>query len=118
MQFSVNKLTANIAKKIKRFEMSVNQNLCEVSNRDRAGSVCILRPVFQVDVLRLRTEGQPDMMKVEQIVTQLEQADQVTQQTLDDMLCQTPTGKRKPIMEERRISRRTLQPLRSTLLSE
>lgn len=106
------------SKRIKRFEISVNQNLCEVSNRDRAGSVCILRPVFQVDVLRLRTEGQPDMMKVEQIVTQLEQADQVTQQTLDDMLCQTPTGKRKPIMEERRISRRTLQPLRSTLLSE
>ncbi|XP_010749245.3 pentatricopeptide repeat-containing protein 2, mitochondrial [Larimichthys crocea] len=81
----------------------------------------VKKPVFSeevVDVLRLRTEGQPDMMKVEQIVTQLEQADQVTQQTLDDMLCQTPTGKRKPIMEERRISRRTLQPLRSTLLSE
>ncbi|KAM3600401.1 uncharacterized protein V6R79_022846 [Siganus canaliculatus] len=81
----------------------------------------VKKPEFSqevVDVLRLRSEGRPFMMKVEQIVTQLKQADQVTQQTLDDMLCHTPTGKRKPIMEERRTSRRTLKPLQSTLLSE
>ncbi|XP_070781053.1 pentatricopeptide repeat-containing protein 2, mitochondrial [Enoplosus armatus] len=83
----------------------------------------VKRPEFSqevVDLLRLRSEGGRHMMKVEQIVTQLERADQVTQQTLDDMLCHTPTGKRKPvpIMEERRTSRRTLKPLQSTLLSE
>lgn len=76
--------------------------------------------LFQVDLLRLRSESGPHMMKVEQIVTQLERADQVIQQTIDGMLCHTPTGKRKqaPIMEERKTSRRTLKPLQSTLLSE
>lgn len=88
-----------------------------MSYRDRVGSA-VSCDFFQVDVLRLRSQGRPYMMKVEQIVTQLEQADQVTQQTLDDMLCHTPTGKRKPIMEERKTSRRTLKPLQSTLLSE
>ncbi|XP_022074788.1 pentatricopeptide repeat-containing protein 2, mitochondrial [Acanthochromis polyacanthus] len=73
-----------------------------------------------VDLLRLRSEDRPHMMKVEQTVTQLEQAGQVTQQTLDDMLCRTPTGKKKRmmIMEERKTSRRTLKPLQSSLLSE
>ncbi|XP_075941980.1 pentatricopeptide repeat-containing protein 2, mitochondrial [Anarhichas minor] len=73
-----------------------------------------------VDVLRLRSEGGPHMMTVEQIVTHLQRADQVTQQTLDGMLCRTPTGKRKPalMMEARKTSRRTLKSLQSTLLSE
>ncbi|KAM4635743.1 pentatricopeptide repeat-containing protein 2, mitochondrial [Polymixia lowei] len=73
-----------------------------------------------VHLLRLRSEIGPHMAKVEQIVSQLEQAGQVTQRSLDAMLCHTPTGKRKPmaIMEERRISRRTLKPIQSTLLSE
>ncbi|MEQ2174557.1 hypothetical protein GOODEAATRI_009080, partial [Goodea atripinnis] len=50
----------------------------------------------------------------------LQQACQVTQQTLDNMLCHAPTGKRKPalIEQERRTSRRTLRPLQSNLLSE
>lgn len=88
-----------------------------VNASDITGSA-VSGTLFQVDVLRLRSEGQSYAMKVEHIVTQLERADQVTQQTLDDMLCHTPTGKRKPIMEERRTSRRTMKPLRSTLLSE
>ncbi|XP_038164595.1 pentatricopeptide repeat-containing protein 2, mitochondrial [Cyprinodon tularosa] len=73
-----------------------------------------------VDLLRLRSEGRPLEMKVEQIVAQLQRASQVTQQTLDDMLCRAPTGKRKPALmeEERRTSRRTLRPLQSNLLSE
>ncbi|XP_074473454.1 pentatricopeptide repeat-containing protein 2, mitochondrial [Sebastes fasciatus] len=83
----------------------------------------VKKPEFSqevVDLLRLRSESGPHMMKVEQIVTQLERADQVIQQTIDGMLCHTPTGKRKqaPIMEERKTSRRTLKPLQSTLLSE
>ncbi|XP_030004524.1 pentatricopeptide repeat-containing protein 2, mitochondrial isoform X2 [Sphaeramia orbicularis] len=74
-----------------------------------------------VSLLQLRTENGPYMMRVEQIVSQLVQTGQVIQQTLDDVLCYTPPVKRKPVlvMQERRtISRRTLRPLQSTLLSE
>uniref|UniRef100_UPI0037E8CD86 pentatricopeptide repeat-containing protein 2, mitochondrial n=1 Tax=Semicossyphus pulcher TaxID=241346 RepID=UPI0037E8CD86 len=83
----------------------------------------VKRPEFSqevMDILRLRSEDTSLMMKVEQIVTELERADQVTQQTLDDMLCHTPSGKRKPspITVERRTSRRTMKPLQSTLLLE
>uniref|UniRef100_H3CPX0 Pentatricopeptide repeat-containing protein 2, mitochondrial n=1 Tax=Tetraodon nigroviridis TaxID=99883 RepID=H3CPX0_TETNG len=69
-----------------------------------------------VDLLRLQSEGQPSMMNVEKIVTQLVRASQVTQQSLDEMLCYTPAGKQTPIIQRR--SRRTLKPLQSTLLSE
>ncbi|KAJ4926574.1 hypothetical protein JOQ06_008747 [Pogonophryne albipinna] len=83
----------------------------------------VKKPEFSqevVDLLRLRIEGGTHMLKVEQIVKDLEQADQVTQQTVDGMLCHTPTGKRRPslLMEERRHSRRTLSPRVATLLSE
>ncbi|XP_041825609.1 pentatricopeptide repeat-containing protein 2, mitochondrial [Melanotaenia boesemani] len=83
----------------------------------------VKRPEFSqevVDLLCLRCEGQPHKTKVEQIVTQLEQAGQVTPRTLDDMLCRAPMGKRKSMQleEKRRISQRTLKPLQSTLLSE
>ncbi|XP_067340422.1 pentatricopeptide repeat-containing protein 2, mitochondrial isoform X2 [Channa argus] len=76
---------------------------------------------LKVDLLRLQSEGGPHMPKVEQLVTQLEQAGQVIQQTLDDLLCHTHKGNRRkqaPVLEERRTSRRTLRPLQSTLLSE
>ncbi|XP_053267030.1 pentatricopeptide repeat-containing protein 2, mitochondrial [Pleuronectes platessa] len=83
----------------------------------------VKKPEFSqevVDLLRLRSKGGSHMREVEKIVTRLEQGGQVTQLTVDDMLCHTPTGKKKPapIMEERRFSRRTLRPLQSTLLSE
>ncbi|XP_053195710.1 pentatricopeptide repeat-containing protein 2, mitochondrial [Scomber japonicus] len=83
----------------------------------------VKKPEFSqevVDLLRLRSEDKPQKAKVEQIVSQLEHAGQVTQLTLDDMLCYTPTGKRKPapMVDQRRTSRRTLTPLQSTLLSE
>ncbi|KAK2819363.1 hypothetical protein Q5P01_024924 [Channa striata] len=87
-------------------------------------SYFVKKPEFSqevVDLLRLRSEGGPHMIKVEQLVTQLERAGQVIQQTLDDLLCHTPTGhrtKQVPVLEERRTSRRTLRPLQSTLLSE
>ncbi|KAF7653949.1 hypothetical protein LDENG_00076740 [Lucifuga dentata] len=73
-----------------------------------------------LDLLRLRSGNGPHMMRVEKILSQIEQAGQVTQQTLDELLCHTPTRRRRPveIIKERRISRRTLQPLHSTLLSE
>lgn len=83
----------------------------------------VKKPEFSqevVDLLRLQSEAGPYRRRVEQIVSQLEEAGQVTQQTLDDMLCRVPTGKRKPppITEERRVSRRTLKSLQSNLLSE
>lgn len=83
----------------------------------------VKKPEFSqevMDLLRFRSERKPILKNVEQIVTQLEQSGQVTQQTLDDMLCHTPTGKRKqePVIEERRKSRRTLKPLNSALISE
>ncbi|MEQ2239323.1 hypothetical protein ILYODFUR_003264 [Ilyodon furcidens] len=83
----------------------------------------VKKPEFSqevLDFLCLRSEGRLLDMKVEQVVTQLQQACQVTQQTLDNMLCHAPTGKRKPalIEQERRTSRRTLRPLQPNLLSE
>ncbi|KAM6902132.1 pentatricopeptide repeat-containing protein 2, mitochondrial [Xenentodon cancila] len=73
-----------------------------------------------VDLLRLQSKGGPYKVNVDQIVTQLEQGSQVTQQTLDDMLCRAPTGKRKPapMGEQKKTSRRTLKPLQSSLWSE
>ncbi|XP_058473489.1 pentatricopeptide repeat-containing protein 2, mitochondrial isoform X1 [Solea solea] len=83
----------------------------------------VKKPEFSqevLDLLRLRSEGGPHLMEVKRIVAQFEQAGQVTQQTLDHMLCHTPSGKRKPapITEERRFSRRTHRPLHTILLSE
>ncbi|KAM7368776.1 hypothetical protein PAMP_013083 [Pampus punctatissimus] len=82
----------------------------------------VKKPEFSqevVDFLRLRSEDGPQMTRLEQIVSQLQQTKQVTQQTLDNMLCYTPVGKKKLelVMEKRtsRISRRTRQ---SALLSE
>ncbi|XP_056146993.1 pentatricopeptide repeat-containing protein 2, mitochondrial [Lampris incognitus] len=72
-----------------------------------------------VDLLLLRSLDGPHKARIEQVVSELEQAGQVTKRTLDEMLCRTPTGKRKPIiMEQRKTSRRTLRPLQSTLVSE
>lgn len=85
------------------------------------GPSFVRRPEFSqelVDLLRLRCKGQPSTENLEQLVTRLEQSDQLTQETLDDMLCRTPSGKRRPIVEERKTSRRTLRLLRSSLLTE
>lgn len=60
-------------------------------------------------------------MNVEKTVTKLVQADQVTQQSLDDMLCHTPAETQMPIMQWRtskKTSRRSLKPLQLTLLYE
>ncbi|KAK6305066.1 hypothetical protein J4Q44_G00238460 [Coregonus suidteri] len=89
-----------------------------------SSSVFIKKPEFAqevVDLVRLRSEDSPLMASVEEAVSRLQHAGQVTQRSLDEMLCHTPTGKRrmpKGMMEERLISRRTLRPLQSTLLSE
>uniref|UniRef100_A0A3Q1IBZ5 Pentatricopeptide repeat-containing protein 2, mitochondrial n=2 Tax=Anabas testudineus TaxID=64144 RepID=A0A3Q1IBZ5_ANATE len=74
-----------------------------------------------MDLLHLRSEGGPFMKEVEQLVKTLEQAGQVVQQTIDDMLCHTTIGNRRkqPLgMWRRKNSQRTKRPIQSTLLSE
>ncbi|PWA26745.1 hypothetical protein CCH79_00001086, partial [Gambusia affinis] len=122
--------------------MSTDSNLCQNFNvmlltmsGDVLGAASVLsaamspsrsffvkKPEFSeevVDLLLLRSEDTPFKMKAEQVVTQLQQAGQVTQETLDDMLCRVPTGKRKPVVMERvrRTSQRTRRSLQSNLLS-
>ncbi|CAJ1070206.1 pentatricopeptide repeat-containing protein 2%2C mitochondrial [Xyrichtys novacula] len=72
-----------------------------------------------IDMLILQSEGVKLKGQVEQIKTRLVQAGQVTQQTLDDMLCHAPSGRRKQgsITMERRRGKKNKFP-RSTLLSE
>ncbi|XP_077441472.1 pentatricopeptide repeat-containing protein 2, mitochondrial isoform X2 [Vanacampus margaritifer] len=74
-----------------------------------------------LDQMRLRIVGEAQATEAEQVISELERAGQVTRQTLDDMLCHTPTApKRKmaPIVREKRTSRRIRKPLHSTLTSE
>lgn len=91
---------------------------CGIDDQGYGNKISHFYHFFQVGLLRLQCKGQSYMHELEHIVTQLKRADQLTQETLDDMLCRTPTGKRRPIMEERKTSRRTLKLLQSTLLSE
>ncbi|KAJ3581183.1 hypothetical protein NHX12_027869 [Muraenolepis orangiensis] len=73
-----------------------------------------------VELLCLRSADGPHRARVGQTVLELQQTGQVTQQRLDDMLCDTPPGKKTSlsILEDRRGSRRTLRPLQHTLLTE
>ncbi|XP_056602159.1 pentatricopeptide repeat-containing protein 2, mitochondrial [Triplophysa dalaica] len=86
--------------------------------------VFVKKPEFSqevVNVLRKKSANGLWEGSVEQVVRRLEEAGQITEQTLDHFLCHTPSGKKRPlgIMEqERKTSRRTLRPLQSTLLSE
>ncbi|XP_072114049.1 pentatricopeptide repeat-containing protein 2, mitochondrial [Mobula birostris] len=56
----------------------------------------------------------------EDIYGLLQQSGQITALSLDDILCQTPVGRKllNPLLDQRKISRRTFKPLRSALLSE
>ncbi|XP_048115729.1 pentatricopeptide repeat-containing protein 2, mitochondrial isoform X1 [Alosa alosa] len=83
----------------------------------------VKRPEFSQEVLEELQRQSVDgtwAVQVERVVARLQKAGQVTVQSLDAMLCHTPKGKRRtmPMLEERKTSRRTLRPLRSTLLSE
>ncbi|XP_073696644.1 pentatricopeptide repeat-containing protein 2, mitochondrial [Garra rufa] len=74
-----------------------------------------------VNVLRNKSAGGLWEEKVEQVVKQLEEADQITKQTIDDFLCHTPSRRKRPLgilEQERRTSRRTCKTLQSTLLLE
>ncbi|XP_077478507.1 pentatricopeptide repeat-containing protein 2, mitochondrial isoform X1 [Stigmatopora argus] len=84
----------------------------------------VRKPEFSQEVLEqvlLLSEGGAQEALARETVSRLERAGQVMPRTLDDMLCCTPSPKRRaaPIMEERwRPSRRSLKPLHATLLSE
>ncbi|XP_051552260.1 pentatricopeptide repeat-containing protein 2, mitochondrial-like [Myxocyprinus asiaticus] len=86
--------------------------------------VLVKKPEFSqevVNVLKKKSTNGLWEKKVEQVVRRLEEAGQITGQTLDDFLCHTPSGKRRPlgVMEQERMtSQRTRRPLQSTLLSE
>ncbi|XP_066517494.1 pentatricopeptide repeat-containing protein 2, mitochondrial [Hoplias malabaricus] len=76
-----------------------------------------------VDALRERSADGPWEVQVEQVLRRLQEAGQVTSQSVDELLCHTPSVKRRPlnILDEGRRSfnsRRTMRPLRSNLLSD
>uniref|UniRef100_A0A4W5Q7I4 Pentatricopeptide repeat-containing protein 2, mitochondrial n=1 Tax=Hucho hucho TaxID=62062 RepID=A0A4W5Q7I4_9TELE len=78
-----------------------------------SSTVFIKKPEFAQEVVR-----KPPYKWMFEAVSRLQHAGQVSQRSLDEMLCHTPMGKRRmPIgmMEERLVSRRTLRPLQSTL---
>uniref|UniRef100_A0A674EX30 Uncharacterized protein n=1 Tax=Salmo trutta TaxID=8032 RepID=A0A674EX30_SALTR len=100
-------------------------NFVTVSTLGFSSPAFIKKPEFAQEVASKKNskwiEDSPLTASVEQAVSRLQQAGQVTQRNLDEMLCHTPIGKKRMpmgIMDERRISRRTLRPLQSTLLSE
>ncbi|XP_043370221.1 pentatricopeptide repeat-containing protein 2, mitochondrial isoform X2 [Dermochelys coriacea] len=57
---------------------------------------------------------------LEDICAKLQARGQVTKLTLDDMLCQTPYGKKRhmQLLKQEQVSRRTFRPLKSALLAE
>ncbi|XP_016358267.1 pentatricopeptide repeat-containing protein 2, mitochondrial-like [Sinocyclocheilus anshuiensis] len=85
--------------------------------------VFVKKPEFSqevVNVLKNKSVGGLWEGKVEQVVRRLEEADQITKQTIDDFLCHTPS-RRRPLgilEQERKTSRRTRRTLQSTLLLE
>ncbi|KAK7173270.1 hypothetical protein R3I93_003170 [Phoxinus phoxinus] len=74
-----------------------------------------------VDELRKKSADGLWEGHVERVVRQLEESGQITKQTLDEILCHTPSRKARPlgILEQgRKISRRTFKPLQSALRLE
>ncbi|XP_055488148.1 pentatricopeptide repeat-containing protein 2, mitochondrial isoform X2 [Leucoraja erinacea] len=72
-------------------------------------------------VVRESMENNSELQgECEDICEMLQKSGQITALSLDEMLCHTPAGRKplNPLLDQRKISRRTLQPLRSTLLSE
>ncbi|XP_043563748.1 pentatricopeptide repeat-containing protein 2, mitochondrial isoform X2 [Chiloscyllium plagiosum] len=58
--------------------------------------------------------------RFEDVCDSLQRSGQITALSLDDMLCQTSNGKKpvNPLLDTRKVSRRTFKPLQSALLSE
>ncbi|CAL8277225.1 unnamed protein product [Merluccius merluccius] len=74
-----------------------------------------------IERLRLQSEDGPHAVRLEQMVSALQNSGQVTHQSLDEMLCHTPPARKKKSFSmgtNRSVNRRTLRPLQATLLSE
>lgn len=86
--------------------------------------VFVKKPEFSQEVvneLKNKSAGGLWEGKVKQVVRRLEEAGQITKQTIDDFLCHTPSKRRRPLgilEQERKTSRRTRRTLQSTLLLE
>ncbi|XP_041093189.1 pentatricopeptide repeat-containing protein 2, mitochondrial [Polyodon spathula] len=84
----------------------------------------VKKPAFSQEVLETVREKMEDSTQLrsrfEDIFAKLHLSGQVTDVTLDIMLCHTPNAKKKhaALLDQRRISRRTFRPLQSALLIE
>ncbi|KAK6492440.1 pentatricopeptide repeat-containing protein 2 [Huso huso] len=84
----------------------------------------VKKPAFSQEVLETVREKMEDSTQLhsrfEDIFAKLRLSGQVTDVTLDIMLCHTPNAKKKhaALLDQRRISRRTFRPLQSALLIE
>uniref|UniRef100_A0A8C1YVQ3 Pentatricopeptide repeat domain 2 n=1 Tax=Cyprinus carpio TaxID=7962 RepID=A0A8C1YVQ3_CYPCA len=79
--------------------------------------VFVKKPEFSQEVVRYQIH-QSSLGKVEQVVRPLEEAGQITKQTIDDFLCHTPSRRRRPLgilEQERKPSQKTRRTLQSTL---
>lgn len=84
----------------------------------------VKKPEFCMQVLavaREKLEENPAFcVRFEETFTKLQASGQIISLTLDDLLCQTPHGKRRhtQLLKHSQVSRRTLKPLKSFLLAE
>ncbi|XP_033862364.2 pentatricopeptide repeat-containing protein 2, mitochondrial-like [Acipenser ruthenus] len=84
----------------------------------------VKKPAFSQEVLETVREKMEHSTQLhsrfEDIFAKLRLSGQVTDVTLDIMLCHTPNAKKKhaALLDQRRISRRTFRPLQSALLIE
>uniref|UniRef100_A0A670IY35 Pentatricopeptide repeat domain 2 n=1 Tax=Podarcis muralis TaxID=64176 RepID=A0A670IY35_PODMU len=84
----------------------------------------VKKPEFCMEVLATAREKLEDIptlhVQFEEIVAKLQASGQIISQTLDDLLCQPPRTKRRPmqLLKLNQISRRTLKPIHSALLAE
>ncbi|XP_066473122.1 pentatricopeptide repeat-containing protein 2, mitochondrial [Tiliqua scincoides] len=84
----------------------------------------VKKPEFCMQVLaevREKLEKNPALcVQFEETFAKLQASGQIISLTLDDLLCQTPRGKRRHVqlLKHNQVSRRTLKPLQSSLLAE
>ncbi|XP_067885666.1 pentatricopeptide repeat-containing protein 2, mitochondrial [Heterodontus francisci] len=72
-------------------------------------------------VVRETLDNNPELQsQFGDVCETLQKSGQITALSLNDMLCHTPNGKKpfNPLLDTRKVSRRTFKPLRSALLSE
>ncbi|XP_077203552.1 pentatricopeptide repeat-containing protein 2, mitochondrial isoform X2 [Paroedura picta] len=97
------------------------QTLKQVSDNT---SIFVKRPEFCMQVLmtaREKLEGNPALcVYFEEIFAKLQASGMITSESLDDLLCQTPSTNMQhtQLFKQRQVSQRTFKPLSSTLFAE